>query len=103
MLAAQPMIDAQGPDLEVGKNSVDPGKHNVSSHLTDDMGIMSYAGGTGIPAPAIGLGGGAGGEIGGKKAMKAGGRIIGKLAEANAPGAPAAILNFDGAGTSNLP
>ena len=57
VLAAQPMIDAQGPDLEVGKDPVDPGQHNVSGHLTDDMGIMGDASGAGIPGPTIGLGG----------------------------------------------
>ena len=48
VLAAQPMIDAQGPDREVGKDPVDPGQHDVSGHLTDDMGIMGDAGGAGI-------------------------------------------------------
>jgi hypothetical protein len=51
---------------------MDPGQQNVSGYHTDDMGIMVDAGGTGIPGPTIGLGGGAGGEIGGEKAMKAG-------------------------------
>jgi hypothetical protein len=36
------MIDAQGPDLKVGKDPVDPGQHNVSGHLTDDMGKLTH-------------------------------------------------------------
>ena len=102
VLAAQPMIDAQGPDLEVGKDPVDPGQHDVSGHLADDMGIMGDAGGAGICGPTIGLGGGAGGKVGGEKGMKAGGRIIGELAEADAPGAAAVILDLDGADDQHL-
>ena len=65
VLAAQPVIDAQGPDLEVGKDAVDPRQHDVSGHLADDMGVMGDAGGTRIPGPTIGLSGGAGGEVDG--------------------------------------
>ena len=96
VLAAQPMIDAQGPDLEVGKDPVDPGQHDVSGHLADDMGIMGDASSTGIPGPTIGLGGGTGGEVDGDKAMQAGGRIIGDLTEPDAARAAAAILALDG-------
>ena len=49
VLAAQPVIDAQSPDLEVGKDPVHPGQDNVSGHFTDDMGIMGDAGGAGYP------------------------------------------------------
>src|SRR5215472_1586436 len=38
-----------------------------------------------------------GGDIGSEKPMKAGGRIIGDLAEADTPRAAAAILDLDGA------
>src|SRR6516162_11125683 len=96
VLAAQSMIDAQGADLEVGKDPVDPGQHDVSGHLTDDMGIMGDASGAGIPRPTIGLGGGTGGEVDGDKATQAGGRIIGDLAEPDAARAAAAILDLDG-------
>ena len=58
VLAAQPVIDAQGPDLEVGKDPVHPGQDNMSGHFTDDMGIMGDTGGAGISGPTIGLGGG---------------------------------------------
>ena len=97
VLAAQPVINAQSPDLEVGKDAVHPGQYDVRGHLADDMGIMGDVGGTGVPGPTIGLCGGAGGEIGGEKGMKAGGRIIGDLAEADATGTAAAILDLDGA------
>jgi hypothetical protein len=36
VLAAQPVIDAQGPDLEVGEDPVNPREHNVGGHLADD-------------------------------------------------------------------
>ena len=38
MLAAQAVIDARGPDLEVGEDAVDPGQDDVGGHLADDMG-----------------------------------------------------------------
>src|SRR6516164_6814370 len=100
VLAAQPVIDAQGPDLEVGKDPVDPRQHDVSGHLADDVGIMGDAGGAGISGPTIGLGSGAGGKVSGEKGMKAGGRIIRDLAEADAPGA--IILDLDGADDQHL-
>src|SRR5260370_20841308 len=81
------MVDAQGPDLEVGEDPVDPGQDDMSGHLTDDMGLVGEAGGAGISGPTIGLGGSAGGEIGGEEGMKAGGRGIGHLAQADAAGA----------------
>jgi len=56
---------------------------------------MGDAGGAGIPGPAIGLSGGARGEVGSEEGMQAGSRIIGDLAEADAP--TAAILDLDGA------
>ena len=103
VLAAQPVIDAQGPDLEVGEDPVNPREHNVGGHLADDVGIVGDAGGAGIPGPAVGFGGGAGGEIGGQKGMEAGGRVIGDLAEADAAGTKAASLTSTAPTTSILP
>src|SRR5246127_3328790 len=97
VFAAQPVIDAQGPDLEVGEDPVDPRQDDVRGHLADDMGIMGEASGSGISGPTIGLGSGTGREIGGEKGMKAGGRIIGDLAEADAAGTAAAVLDLNGA------
>jgi hypothetical protein len=51
VLAAQPVIDAQSPDLEVGEDPVDPGQDDMSGHLTDDMGLVGEAGGAGISGP----------------------------------------------------
>jgi hypothetical protein len=95
--ATQAVVDAQGPNFEVGEDPVDPGQDNVSGHLADDMGIMAEAGGAGISGPTIGFGGGAGGEIGGEEGVEAGGRVIGDPAEADAAGAAAAVLDLDGA------
>ena len=74
VFAAQPMIDAQGPDLEVGKDPVGPRQDDVRGHLADDMGIVGDAGGSGISGPTIGLGSGTRREIASEKGMKAGGR-----------------------------
>src|SRR3979409_151111 len=97
VLAAQPVIDAQGPDLEVGENPVNPREHDVGGHLADDMGIVGDAGGAGGSGPTIGLGGGTGAEVGGKEGVEAGGRVIGHLAQADATRAKGAVFNLDGA------
>ncbi len=97
VLTAQPVIDAQGPDLEVGEDPVNPRKHDVGGHLADDMGIVGDAGGAGISGPTIGLGGGTGAEVGGEEGVEAGGRVIGHLAEADATGAEPAVFDLDGA------
>src|SRR5260370_20460764 len=90
------MVDAQGPDLEVGEDPVDPGQDDMSGHLTDDMGLVGEAGGAGISGPTIGLGGSAGGEIGGEGGMEAGRRGNRHLAQAYAAGA--AVRDLRGAG-----
>ena len=48
VLAAQPVVDAQGPDLEVGEDPVNPGQDDMGGHLADDMRIVGDAGGAGI-------------------------------------------------------
>ena len=47
MLAAQAVVDAQGPDLEVGEDAVHPRQHDMGGHLADDMGIVVDAGAPG--------------------------------------------------------
>ena len=96
VLAAQPVIDAQGPDLEVGEDPVNPREHDVGGHLANDMGIVGDAG-AGISRPTIGLGGGTAAEVGGEEGVEAGGRVIGHLAQADAAGAEAAVFDLDGA------
>jgi len=96
VLAAQPVVNAQGPDLEVGEDPVNPGQDDMGGDLADNMGIVGDAGGAGISGPTIGLGGGAGGDIGGEESMEAGGRVISDLAEADAAGAKPAVLDLDG-------
>ena len=97
MLAAQPVIDAQGPDLEVGEDPMNPREHDVGGHLADDVRVVRDAGGAGISGPTIRLGGGAGGDIGGEEGVEAGGRVIRDLAQADAAGTKAAVLDLDGA------
>jgi len=48
VFAAQAVADAQGPDLEVGEDAMDPGQDDRGGHRTDDMGIMDEACGAGI-------------------------------------------------------
>ena len=62
MRAAQAVIDAQSPDLEVGEDPVHPGQYDMRRHLADDMGVVADAGSAGIGGPPIGLGGSAGRE-----------------------------------------
>ena len=53
VLAAQPVVDAQGPDLKVGEDAVNPGQDDVGRHLADDMGIVGETDGAGIPGPVL--------------------------------------------------
>src|SRR5712671_5010646 len=93
VLAAHPVVDAQGPDLEVGEDPVNPGQDDMGGHLADDVGIVGDAGGAGVSRPTIRLGGGAGGDVGGEEGVEAGGRVISDLAEADAAGAKPAVLD----------
>src|SRR5437868_8916742 len=112
VLAAQAVIDAERPDLEVGEDAVHPRQDDVGRHLADHMGIMMDAGGAGITGQPVGLGGGTGGEIGAEECMQAGGRVIGYLFEADAAGAVGlqptgltcgtAVLHLDGADDEDL-
>jgi hypothetical protein len=43
VLAAQPVVDAQRPDLEVGEDAVHPRQDDMGGHLADDMGIGCVA------------------------------------------------------------
>src|SRR5882757_6461412 len=97
VFAAQPVVDAQGPDFEVGEDPVNPGQDDMGGHLADDMGIVGDTGGAGISGPTIRLGGGAGSEVGGEEGVEAGGRVISDLAEADAAGTKAAVFDLDGA------
>src|SRR3954463_1502067 len=97
VFAPQAVIDAERPALEIGEDAVGPGQHDMGGHAADDMRIMRDAGSTGIPGPAVGLGGGAGGKIGREERMQTTGRIVGHLLEADATGAGPAILDLDGA------
>src|SRR3954451_23884318 len=97
VFATQAVIDAERPALEIGEDAVGPGQHDMSGHAADDMRIVGDAGSTGIPGPAIGFGGGAGGEIGLEKGMQAIGRIVRHLLKADAPGAGPAVRDLDGA------
>src|SRR3954454_4774773 len=97
VFATQAMIDAEYPALEVGEEAVGPGQHNMGGHAADDMRVVRDTGSTGIACPAVGLDGGAGGEIGLEEGMQAIGRIVGHLLQADATGAGPAVRDLDGA------
>src|SRR3954463_16812303 len=97
VFATQAVIDAERPALEVSEDAVGPGQHDMGGHAADDMRIVPDAGSTGVSGPAVGLGGGARGEIGREEGMQTTGRIVGHLLQADATGAGPAILDLDGA------
>src|SRR3954452_4998419 len=70
VFATQAMIDAERPALEISEDAVGPGQHDMGGHAADDMRIVRDTGSAGIPGPAVGLGGGAGGEIGLEEGMQ---------------------------------
>ena len=70
VLAPQPVVDAQGPDLEVGEDPVHPRQDDMGSHVADDMGIVADAGSARIAGPSVGLGGGAWREVLGDEGMQ---------------------------------
>ena len=49
VFAAQPVIDAQGPDLEVGEDPVNPREHDVGGDLANDMGSWVTPAAPGYP------------------------------------------------------
>src|SRR5215210_5145658 len=93
----QAVIDAERPALEIGEDAVGPGQHDMGGHAADDVRIVRDTGSTGVPGPAVGLGGGAGGEIGREEGMQTTGRIVGHLLQADATGAGPAGRDLDGA------
>src|SRR5271170_1292221 len=95
VLAAQAVIDAQGPDLEIGEDAVRPGQDDMGGHFADDVGIVIDTGDAGISRPSVGLSGGAGREIAFEKRVQIASRVIGHLAEADTAGAGSAILDLD--------
>src|SRR5215217_9267245 len=102
VFATQAVIDAERPALEIGEDAVGPGQYDMGGHAADDMRIVHDAGSTGVPGPAVGLGGGAGGEIGLEEGMQASGRIVGHLLQADATGAGPAVRDLNGANYEHL-
>ena len=86
ILAAQSVIDAERPGLEVGEHAMDPGEHDVGGHRADDMRFVFDILGAGIGSPAVGLGGGVLGEIVGEEAVQGGGGEVLDLGEPDASG-----------------
>src|SRR4051794_30103895 len=93
VFATQAMIDAERPALEIGEDAVGPGPHDMGGEAAAAMRFVRDAGSPGVSCPAVGLGGGAGGEMGREKRMQTVGRIAGPLWQADAPGAGPAVLD----------
>ena len=93
MGTAQAVVDAQGPDFEVGEDAVDPGQDDMGGDLADDMRIVSDAGGPWVSRPSVGLGGRPRCEIAGNEGMQTLGRIVGHLGKTDAAGT--VILDLD--------
>ena len=74
---------------------MNPGQDDVGGHFPT-WGSWVKPEAPGYPDQPFGLASGTWREIGGKQGMKAGSRIIGDLAEADAPGAAAAVLDLNG-------
>src|SRR3954468_7707688 len=104
VFSTQTVIDAERPALEIGEDAVGPRQHDMGDHAADDMRIVRDPGSTGVPCPAVGLGGGAGGEIGLEEGMQTIGRIVGHLLETDATGAGSgpAVRDLDGADHKDL-
>ncbi len=64
MGAAEAMVDAERPCLEVRDDAVHPRQDDVGRHGADDVGLVLEPGNAGVGAPAVGPEGGAGGDIG---------------------------------------
>jgi hypothetical protein len=47
VFAAQAVVDAQGPDLELGKDPVPPRQDDMGGHFADDTGIVLMSGAPG--------------------------------------------------------
>lgn len=104
VLGPQAVVDAERPGLEVGEYAVDPGQHDMGGHLADDARVVGDVGGARVACPAVGLGGGAGGEVCGEEGVQAAGGEVRDLRQAYAAWAAigAAVADLDGAGDEQL-
>src|SRR5271166_51724 len=95
MMAAQPVVDTQRPDIELGENTVNSWQVFVSSRHADDIGIVVGAESEATARPLVDLGGGARREVGGQEGLQADRRVVGQNAQADA--AEPQVLHLDGA------
>jgi hypothetical protein len=54
VLAAQAMVDAERPGLEVREHAMGPGQDEVGGHRADDVGLVMDVGSAWVTGPAIG-------------------------------------------------
>jgi len=94
------MVDAQRPCLEVRDHAMHPGQDDMRRHSANDVGLVLEPGQAGVGAPAVGLEGGARGDVGLDERMKAGRRGVLDRPQAQAPGS--LIDDFDGDGDLHL-
>ena len=97
MPAAQAMMDAQGPDFEVGEDALHPGGGIAGAA---GIRIVVDSGTIGIAALSAGLGGSVRREVRDEEGTQAHRGVVGHSAQADA--AEPEILNLDGADDQKL-
>ena len=100
MRAAQAMVDAQSPDVEVGEDALHPGTGLVGAARAAGMRIVVDGGTTGIAGLSAGWRSCLRREVGAQEGVQARGRAVGHSAQADA--AEPEILNLDGTGDLKL-
>lgn len=72
VFAAQAVIDAQRPCLEVGEDAMDAGQNEMGGHGSDDMGLVGDVRRAEIGCEPIGFDDAAGGGVRGDEGMQGG-------------------------------
>lgn len=103
MLAAQAVVDTQGPALKIGENAMGSGQDDMGGHGADYVGGVVDAGNAGICRPLVGLGGGARSEIAVEEEVQAAGRTLGTCCGRMRPELAPAFLTSTAPTTTILP
>ena len=101
VFAAQSVIDAAGPALEVGEHLMDPGQHDVGGLVANDMRVVGVEGNICISRPAIGLGGTGRGDVLRDELVEAVSAVVSNAVETQ-PSRRVAVANFDAADHQHL-
>ena len=71
MIAAETVVDAQGPAFEVGEDAAGPRQDEMGGHGADDMRIVVDLGGAEIGGQSVGLERRTGSNVGGDEGADA--------------------------------